>query len=77
VILLCYVISRSVGLPGFTEDMGVWDEPLGLASMAAEGIVVFVSAAALVTRRSSTASVPRAERAGRTASGAAPDPAVG
>ena len=51
VILLCYVISRSIGLPGFTEDVGVWDEPLGLASMVAEGLVIGVSAASLAIRR--------------------------
>jgi hypothetical protein len=64
VILLCYIISRSVGLPGFTEDMGVWDEPLGLASMVAEGLVIGVSAAALAGRRSPVASA-RPATAGR------------
>jgi hypothetical protein len=49
-ILLGYLISRTVGLPGFTVDIGVWDEPLGLASMVAEGLVVFVSAGVLLSR---------------------------
>jgi hypothetical protein len=49
-ILLGYVISRSVGLPGFTDDVGVWSEPPGLASMVAEGLTIFVTAAVLATR---------------------------
>jgi hypothetical protein len=49
-ILLCYVISRSVGLPGFTDDIGEWSEPLGLASMVAEGFTVFVSGSVLASR---------------------------
>jgi hypothetical protein len=64
VILLGYVISRSVGLPGFTEDMGVWDEPLGLASMAAEGLVIGVSAATLA-KRGSTVPSARPAASGR------------
>jgi len=49
-ILLGYVISRSIGLPGFTDDIGEWSETLGLASMVAEGVVVFVVASVLVSR---------------------------
>ena len=49
-ILACYVISRSVGLPGFTDDIGEWSEPLGLISMVVEGLLVFLTAAVLVTR---------------------------
>jgi hypothetical protein len=49
-ILLGYIISRSVGLPGFTDDVGEWSEPLGLLSMVAEGLMVFVTAALLATR---------------------------
>ena len=49
-ILLGYVISRSIGLPGFTDDMGEWAETPGLASMVVEGAVVFVTAAVLATR---------------------------
>jgi hypothetical protein len=49
-ILLGYVISHSIGLPGFTEDIGEWSETLGLASMVAEGLVVFVAGSVLVSR---------------------------
>jgi hypothetical protein len=74
-ILLCYVISRSIGLPGFTDDIGEWSEPLGLASMVAEGFLVFVTAAVLVTRRE-----PMTREATTPTSGGAamrPGPAVG
>ena len=60
-ILLGYVISRSVGLPGFTDDIGEWSEPLGLASMVTEGLTIFVTAAVLASRGHvlrRTASVP-------------------
>ena len=46
-VLVGYVISRTVGLPGFTGDIGEWSEPLGLASMAFEGLVICVSVAVL------------------------------
>jgi hypothetical protein len=49
-VLLGYVISRTVGLPGFTGDIGEWSEPAGLASMVLEGLVVTLSAAVLVSR---------------------------
>jgi hypothetical protein len=39
-----YVVSRTVGLPNATDDIGNWTEPLGLASLFVEGAVVAVSA---------------------------------
>jgi hypothetical protein len=50
-ILLCYVLSRTVGLPGFTEDIGEWSEAPGLASMVVETLLVFLTAAVFVSRR--------------------------
>ena len=38
-----YVMSRTVGLPNATEDIGNWTEPLGLASLFVEGAVVAIS----------------------------------
>jgi hypothetical protein len=57
-ILLGYLITRTVGLPAATEDIGEWAEPLGLASMVAEGLVLAVSVGALA------GSGPRPRRAG-------------
>jgi hypothetical protein len=71
-ILLLYVISRWVGLPGFTDDKGDWSETLGLSSMVVETLIVFVSTAVLASRRS--AMMPRTTGA-RT--GMTPGPAVG
>jgi hypothetical protein len=48
-----YVLSRSVGLPRAAADIGNWQEPLGLASLFVEGLVVALSAyAAALLRRS-------------------------
>lgn len=42
---ICYIISRIVGLPGLPPEPDAWLEPLGVASMIAEGlfILVFIS----------------------------------
>jgi hypothetical protein len=42
--LLGYVISRSVGLPGYTEDIGNWAEPIGLLSLLVEGLLLLLAA---------------------------------
>ena len=56
-ILLGYLLSRTTGLPDATNDVGEWDEPLGLASLVAESLVVCVSGAALATGRQAVGSV--------------------
>jgi hypothetical protein len=77
-ILLGYVISRSVGLPGFTGDTGDWSEAPGLASMVVESLLVFLTAAVLVTRRMPVRSASgSAASTSATASGMQPGPAVG
>jgi len=43
-----YIVTRSVGLPGYTNDVGNWGEPLGLASMVAEGSLLVLAALAVV-----------------------------
>ena len=53
--LLGYLLSRSVGLPGWTGDVGEWDSSLGLASMVVEPLVACVTAATLATRHEFTA----------------------
>ncbi len=51
-----YIVSRSVGLAGATDDIGNWKEPLGLASLSVESSLVLVSFYAMVTRRQSVGS---------------------
>jgi hypothetical protein len=50
-ILLGYLLSRTTGLPDATDDVGEWEEPLGLASLVAESLVVCVGAAVLAAGR--------------------------
>jgi hypothetical protein len=69
-ILLGYVVSRAVGLPDFTSDVGEWSEPLGLASMVAEGLLVFLTAAVLGLRQPVAGAAPAPR--GRQAPGASP-----
>jgi uncharacterized membrane protein YjjB (DUF3815 family) len=45
--LVMYILSRSVGLAGATDDIGNWAEPLGLASISTEASLVMVSVYAL------------------------------
>jgi hypothetical protein len=76
-ILLCYIVSRSVGLPGFTGDIGEWSEPRGLASMVAEGLLAMLSTAVLVTRRYPLGGAASRSTTGRVAGRASVDPAIG
>ena len=46
-----YAVSRTVGLPASSDDIGNWAEPLGLASLFVEGVVVLLSAEMLVRSR--------------------------
>ncbi|MER7024022.1 MULTISPECIES: hypothetical protein [Streptomyces] len=42
--LLGYILSRGPGLPHYSDDVGKWTEPLGLASLAVEGALLLLSA---------------------------------
>ena len=53
--LVGYVVNRTVGLPGATDDIGNWTEPLGLASLFVEGAVVAASLAGLGAARRTAA----------------------
>jgi hypothetical protein len=50
-----YVISRTVGLPGADDDIGNWAEPMGVASLVVEGLMVAIGSGVLLAR-------PRARR---------------
>jgi hypothetical protein len=58
--LLGFVLSRTTGLPNFDDDIGNWTEPLGLASLFAEGVAVLLGLYKMAT-------TPRIERGGLTA----------
>jgi hypothetical protein len=48
--ILGYCISRTVGLPGEPDDdVGNWLEPLGLASLLVEALVVWLSVSRLLS----------------------------
>ncbi|MBC7725350.1 MAG: hypothetical protein H7146_11480 [Burkholderiaceae bacterium] len=51
-VLLAFVVNRTVGMPGATDDIGNWLEPLGLLSLVVEGFVVWQSIAAIAGMRS-------------------------
>ncbi|HET7416891.1 MAG TPA: hypothetical protein VFJ61_04605 [Solirubrobacterales bacterium] len=38
-----YAVNRTVGMPNATEDVGNWLEPLGLASLFVEAMVVAIA----------------------------------
>jgi hypothetical protein len=57
-ILLGYLLSRTTGLPDATNDVGEWGEPLGLASLVAEALVVCVGGAMLAAGRAPMPAVP-------------------
>lgn len=42
-----FILTRTVGLPQATGDIGNWSEPLGVASLFVEACLVLVSGAAL------------------------------
>lgn len=46
-VVVGYVLSRTTGLPAADDDIGNWREPLGLASLFVEGVVIVVAATAL------------------------------
>jgi hypothetical protein len=45
--LIAYVISRTAGLPGGSDDIGAWGEPSGIAAMVFEAIAIVVALRAL------------------------------
>jgi manganese oxidase len=45
-----YVVSRSVGLPEITDDVGRWTDPLGVVAVAAESLMVLLGLGALTGR---------------------------
>ena len=42
--MLGYVLTRGPGLPDATDDRGNWGEPLGVASLVVEAILILLVA---------------------------------
>jgi FtsH-binding integral membrane protein len=57
-----YVLTRTTGLPQAHEDVGNWTEPLGLAALFTEGVVIAISAYALSALQPVSAFARRAWR---------------
>lgn len=47
-VIVGFTINRTVGMPGATDDIGNWLEPLGLLSIVVEAFVLWQSIAAVV-----------------------------
>ncbi len=56
-----YSLTRTVGLPQSTGDIGNWLEPIGLASLFVEGIVIFLAGYALAPKTSTQSARPGAQ----------------
>ena len=41
--LILFVISRTSGLPGGSDDVGAWAEPTGIASMVFEAVAILAA----------------------------------
>ncbi|GAB2729234.1 hypothetical protein [Kitasatospora kifunensis] len=66
--LLGFVLSRGPGLPEYSDDKGNWTEPLALASVAVEGVLLVMAAVALLAAVQSAKSA-RAVKSAQTAAG--------
>jgi hypothetical protein len=62
VAVVAYLISRSVGLPGMSDDIGRWTEPLGLMSICSEAVVVAAAMIGLVRSRAQASPRPTEAR---------------
>jgi hypothetical protein len=49
--LVLYLVSRSVGLPGYEHAIGRWTGPLGIVSLVVEALFIAVFLLWLSTRR--------------------------
>jgi hypothetical protein len=67
-VLIGFVLSRTSGLPSFTEEIGEWTDPFGLLSIVSEGLLVCVSAAVFAShaRMPEASTHPWARQTSRT-----------
>jgi hypothetical protein len=45
--MAAFILSRTVGLPGSTDDIGNWSQLLGMINLAAEAVVIAAAMTAL------------------------------
>ncbi|HEV7203025.1 MAG TPA: hypothetical protein VGN18_00375 [Jatrophihabitans sp.] len=45
--LVAFVLTRTIGLPNATDDIGNWGEPLAVASLVVEGLLLLIALAEL------------------------------
>jgi hypothetical protein len=76
-LLLGYVISRTVGLPAATDDIGEWAEPPGLVAIVLEGLLVAVASAAAGRATAPAGAGSRLAFARGRTPGARPGPSAG
>jgi hypothetical protein len=65
--LVGYVASRTVGLPGLPAEPDAWFEPMGVASLACEGLFVVLFAVTRSKARRDSSIVPSGDPRRRTA----------
>jgi len=46
-----YALSRTIGIPGDSVDIGNWSEPLGMTSNFVEGIIAVYATVGIAVRR--------------------------
>lgn len=49
--LIGFVWSRSIGMPSYTDDIGNWTEPIGVASLVVEGLLLVLAVGLFVRSR--------------------------
>ena len=50
-VMVCYVLSRTTGLPQSTDDIGNWGEPLGIAMLFIGSSLLALTGGVLLRRR--------------------------
>ena len=68
--LVGFILSRSVGLPGYTDDVGNWTEPIAVAALLVEALLLVLAlwvgrAATWITRPAATRTTAGRQFAGR------------
>lgn len=49
--IVAYVLSRSTGLPNYTDDKGNWGETIGVISLIVEGLLLLFAIGSLIGGR--------------------------